>query len=133
MLTVLKLAAKKEEIRIVDDQIGSPSWCRIIAEATAQILAQGTSDPVGFLAEKGGLYHLSAQGKTSWFGFAQAILQHHPNRREFKVKHLAPISTSEYPTPAARPTYSHLSCEAAYKAFGLRLPDWENSLQQVLC
>ncbi len=132
MLTVLKLAAEKEEIRIVDDQIGSPSWCRMIAEATAQILAQGAGDPAGFLAEKGGLYHLSAQGKTSWFGFAQAILQHHPNRKALKVKHLIPITTNEYPTPAARPAYSLLSSEAAHRVFGLRIPEWEHSLKQVL-
>ena len=133
MLTVLKLAAEKEEIRIVDDQIGSPTWCRMIAETTAQILAQGAGDPAGFLSEKGGLYHLSARGKTSWFGFARAILDHHPNRKALKVKHLIPITTSEYPTAAARPAYSLLSSEAAHKVFGLRLPDWEHSLQQVLC
>jgi len=132
MLTVLKLAAQKEEIRIVDDQIGSPSWCRMIAEASAQILAQGASDPAGFLAEKGGLYHLSAQGKTSWFAFAQAILDHHPNRKALKVKHIIPIGTSEYPTPAARPAYSLLSSEALYGVFGLRIPEWEHSLKQVL-
>lgn len=133
MLTILKLAAEKEEIRIVDDQIGSPSWCRMIAEASAQILAQGAGDPAGFLAEKGGLYHLSAQGKTSWFGFARAILDHHPNRKTLKVKHLIPIGTHEYPTPAARPAYSLLSSEAAHRVFGLRIPEWEHSLKQLLC
>lgn len=132
LLTILKLATEKEEIRVVDDQTGSPTWCRMIAEATAHILAQGVKDPIGFLSEKGGLYHLSAGGKTSWFGFAQAVLKHHPNRKALKVKHLMPIPTTEYQTPAARPAYSLLSCEAACKAFGLRLPEWESSLKQIL-
>jgi len=129
MLTMLRLAREKEEIRVVDDQIGSPTWCRLVAEATAQILAQGIRDWPGFLSEKGGLYHLCAGGRTSWFHFAEAILRHDPDRADQKVKRLLPISTAEYPTPARRPAYSLLSCEAAYRAFGLRLPDWNLTLR----
>ncbi|MGA1874475.1 MAG: dTDP-4-dehydrorhamnose reductase [bacterium] len=128
MLTMLRLAREKEEIRIVDDQIGSPTWCRLVAEATAQILAQGIRDWPGFLSEKGGLYHLCAGGRTSWFHFAEAILRLDPDRAGQKVKRLLPISTAEYPTPARRPAYSLLSCEALYQTFGLRLPDWDLSL-----
>jgi len=132
MLTILKLAREKEEIRVVDDQIGSPLWSRMIAEITAQILVQGIGDLAGFLSEKGGLYHLSAQGRTSWFGFARAILAKSPHRNEHKVQRLVPITSSEYPTPAKRPAFSLLSSDALLKNFGLRLPDWEFSLNQVL-
>lgn len=132
MLTVLRLAREKEEIRVVDDQSGSPTWCRMIAEATAQILFQGMKDPIGFLNEKGGLYNLSAMGNTSWFGFAKAILKHDPNRGDHKVKHLVPVSTKEYPTAAGRPAYSVLSCQRVKDAFGLHLPEWETALKLAL-
>ncbi|MEW6380557.1 MAG: dTDP-4-dehydrorhamnose reductase [bacterium] len=132
LLTMLKLAGEREEIRVVDDQIGSPTWCRMIAEATAQILAQGVSDLSGFLRDRGGLYHLTAAGKTSWFGFTRAILAADPHRNEHKAVRLIPISTAEYPTKARRPAYSLLSSEAARAAFGIRLPGWESSLNQVL-
>lgn len=132
MLTMLKAAQEREEIRVVDDQIGAPTWCRMIAEATAQILAQGVRDIAGFLRERGGLYHLTAEGATSWFGFAKAILEAAPQRKAHKLQRLIPIPSAEYPTPARRPAYSLLSSEAAFAAFGIRLPAWEISLSQVL-
>jgi len=131
MLTFQRLAGEKEEIYIVDDQVSSPTWCRMIAEATVQILAQGIKNLPEFLNEKGGLYHLSAGGRTSWFGFAGAILKYSYDGTKQKVQRLIPIPSSKYPTLAKRPACSLLSCETAFRAFGLCIPKWESSLKQL--
>ncbi len=132
MLKILKLARENEEISIVDDQIGCPNWSRLIAEATAQIIAQGINDLSAFLKSKRGIYNLSGSGKTSWFGFAKTILDKDSNKKEHKLKHLIPITTSDYPTLAKRPAYSLLSTEAIKKSFSISLPDWESTLKLVL-
>jgi dTDP-4-dehydrorhamnose reductase len=123
LLTILRLARERRELRVVDDQIGAPTWCRFIAEATAQILAQpGTR-------EHSGLYHLSASGQTTWYGFAKAILEALP----VEVRpQLIPISTHEYPTPARRPAYSVLDNSHYQKDFGLESMSWDKQLQLVL-
>ncbi len=132
LLTMLRLAKEKEGIRVVSDQVGSPTWCRTLAEATALILAQGIKDLPNFLKEKGGLYHLTSKGETNWFQFCRAILENDPEKKNHKVKKIISISTKDYPTPAKRPAYSVLSCQLIEKMFGLRLPHWEESLNLVL-
>ncbi|GFP20736.1 dTDP-4-dehydrorhamnose reductase, partial [Candidatus Hakubella thermalkaliphila] len=122
------LAREREELRIVDDQIGAPTWSRIIAESTAQILSAG---PLS-LADKSGVYHLTASGSTSWYGFAEAILALDPNLSEQVCRRLSPIPTSDYTTPAHRPTYSVLSNDKLKAGFGLVPPDWEQSLKSAL-
>jgi len=126
LLTMRRLFREKDEMKIVDDQIGAPTWSRMIAEATAQILAQTLADNFKF-GRKGGLYHLTAAGRTSWYGFADAIraLQQTSCR-------LHPIPTSEYPTPAQRPLYSLLDNQRLFETFGVCLPDWHESLQQCV-
>ncbi len=134
LLTVLRLAQEREELRIVDDQIGAPTWSRMIAEATAQILAQvylpviSHSSP---LTEKKGIYHLSAGGQTSWYGFARAIVARISETSTQSVK-LIPIPTSKYPAPARRPAYSLLSKAKLNGAFGLAMLDWDRALELVL-
>lgn len=132
MLTILRLAREKEEIRVVDDQIGSPTWCRMIAGATAQMLCQGMKDPRGFFNERGGLYNLSSMGAISWFDFAKAILMHDPKKADHKVKRLIPVSTKEYPTKAGRPAYSVLSCQRAKSVFGIHITEWETALKLAM-
>ncbi|HUW51131.1 MAG TPA: dTDP-4-dehydrorhamnose reductase [Sulfuricella sp.] len=141
LLTILRLAKERDELRIVDDQIGAPTWGRMIAEATAQILAKSilplTPHP-SLLTQYVGLYNLTATGRTSWYGFANAILEsmplqgahsslitHHP------MPKLIPIVTSEYPLPAPRPSYSVLSSDKLNRTFGVALPSWDASL--TLC
>ena len=126
--TILRLAGEREELNIVDDQIGAPTWSRAIAEATAQILVGSRGDFAGFLGESGGLYHLAASGETSWYGFARRILDLSAGRRSFKLEKLSAIPTEEYPTPADRPASSTLSCEKLEETFGLSLPSWETQL-----
>lgn len=122
--TMLRLAKEKPELRIVSDQIGAPTWSRMIAEATAHALARAISDPAPY----SGIYHLTAAGETTWFHFAEAIfdLIQVENRPK-----LFPISTSEYPTPARRPAYSVLSNDKFALTFGFRLPNWKHQLELV--
>ncbi len=131
-LTILRLAREKEELRIVDDQIGAPTWCRAIAEATARILAQlGRTE--GF-RDHGGTYHLTAAGQTSWHGFAEAIVQaageHLSSERStLPGTHILPIRTSEFPLPAKRPAYSLLSNVKIESTFGVAMSHWSEMLR----
>ena len=126
--TILRLSQEREELKVVDDQIGAPTWSRAIAEATAQILAQGTGELDHFLAAQGGLYHLTAGGQTSWYGFAESILQHCSIKHQKKLKQLLPIPTTGYPTPAQRPAFSLLDNHKVFQTFGLQLPEWQKAM-----
>jgi len=129
LLTMLRLAGEREELRVVDDQTGAPTWSRMIAAATAAIVAQGRAHGgvAAMLAERGGLYHLTAAGQTTWFGFASAIVAH-----ALKQPRMTPIATAEYPLPAKRPAYSVMSSARLERTFGIALPDWRASLDLCL-
>ncbi len=142
LLTILRLARERDELRIVDDQVGAPTWSRAIAKATGGILkCLGYGQP-GFIeacAAQRGIYHLSAAGQTSWHGFAATILARAasapPGESAFalaRVPALKPITTEQYPLPAARPPYSVLSNVKLQSAFGFALPDWETSLAECM-
>ncbi|MBD2162783.1 dTDP-4-dehydrorhamnose reductase [Calothrix membranacea FACHB-236] len=132
LLTMLRLAQEREEIRVVDDQMGAPTWSRMIAEATSQIISQASQNISEFLAAKGGLYNLTASGKTSWYGFAKAIFELEDKKSDRKLQSLIAIPSQEYPTPATRPAYSLLDSQKLSDNFGLVLPDWQKSLELVL-
>jgi dTDP-4-dehydrorhamnose reductase len=148
LLTILRLATQgRDELRIVSDQIGAPTWSREIALATTQILKQiyGRGDGLAYLAEMSGVYHMTAAGETSWYKFAKGILeeasQMPPNApwfaaatggRPFVVPRIIPITTAEYPTPARRPAYSLLSNSRLAKIFGVQLPEWHTQLHSAL-
>lgn len=125
LLTMMKLAAEREELRIVADQHGAPTWCRTLADTTACIFAQarGAGDRDAWWRENSGLYHLTSQGETTWHGFADALLD-----KTEKKPRLVPISSTEYPVPAARPANSRLSCELLMNRFG-HLPHWREALR----
>ncbi len=130
--TIQGLAEEREELRIVADQIGSPTWARMVAEATALILAKTWNvSGSGSLAETGGLYHLSADGSVSWHGFAMAILAAAEEGGK-RVPRVVPIPSNEYPLPAARPSYSVLDNNAVKTTFGISLPDWHQQLRLCL-
>ncbi len=118
LLTILRLAMERKELRVVDDQIGAPTTGAIIAQTTVRILTNADSD---------GLYHLSASGRTSWHGFAEAILR----GAGFSIP-VTPIPTSQYPTPARRPTNSLLDNTLLERRFNIRLPVWEEGLAASL-
>ena len=130
LLTMLRLGREREELRVVDDQIGSPTWSAAIAQGTTKILAEASGNISDYLTHKGGIYHLSASGKTSWYGFAKAIFENDTN--EQRLERLLPITSEEYPTPATRPAYSLLSGEKLSSTFGVVLPDWEESLKLAI-
>lgn len=129
MLTMQRLARERDTLRVVKDQIGCPTWSRMIAEATTQALLQvlASKDAAAFT----GTYHLAASGFTSWHGFASRIVELTPEA-ERRCREVTPITTAEYPTPTKRPAYSVLDCSKLKQTFGLQLPDWEESLRLVL-
>ena len=129
MLTMMRLAREREKLRVVADQVGCPTWSRMIAETTTQALRQAVA--AGAWDAVTGTYHLAASGVTSWQGFAQAIVNLMPAEGR-KCSVVEAISTSEYPLPAKRPAYSVLGCEKLERVFGLRLPNWEESLRQLM-
>ena len=124
--TMLRLGAEREEIRVVADQIGSPTWARDLALAIAHILPQLTP-------EIAGTYHYTNSGVASWYDFAQAIFEE-AELVEFplKIQRLIPITTADYPTPAQRPAYSVLACEKISKILGTARPHWRLALRQML-
>lgn len=129
--TILRLAQEREELRIVADQHGAPTWCRTIADATAQIVAQakGAQHARKWWQERSGIYHLTAQGQTTWYGFAKAILE---NASLAKKPLLIPIATQDYPLPASRPVNSILSGQALAENFHIQTPTWQSSLAKCL-
>jgi len=129
MLTMMRLAREREQLKVVHDQIGCPTSSRLIAETTAlalqQVRATGGGDRFT------GTYHLCCAGQTSWHGFASAIIGHLP-ATERKCREILAVPSTEYPTPTQRPAYSVMSCDKLHRMFGLALPDWQDSLRLVL-
>jgi dTDP-4-dehydrorhamnose reductase len=122
--TMLRLGNERPELRVVSDQVGAPTWSRMIAQGTAHAIARAIQKP----ADYSGVYHLTAAGQTSWYEFTAAIFdQFVPDRRP----KLMPITTDQYPTPAKRPAYSVLSNDKFARVFGARLPDWRRQLAMV--
>jgi dTDP-4-dehydrorhamnose reductase len=131
--TMLRLAAERDSLNVVADQIGAPTSAALIADATAQVIGQLAFRPAGDLPA--GLYHLVAAGETSWHGFAQAIVAGALARgRTLKVTpdRIRPIATSEYPLPAKRPANSRLDTSRLQETFGLVMPPWQAGLDHVL-
>jgi len=141
--TVLRLAREKEELRMVGDQFGAPTWARALAESTTIILAKSLERRSAAGAWSGGLFHLTAGGQTSWAGFAQAILEDYEalldwpaESGEFggplKAKRVVEITSEQYVTPARRPRNSVLSNAKIQAVFGITMPDWRSQLRLAL-
>jgi|HubBroStandDraft_1064217.scaffolds.fasta_scaffold07755_3 dTDP-4-dehydrorhamnose reductase len=146
LLTILRLATQREELRIVADQVGAPTWSREIAGATVKALQQicGRNDRTATWSEWSGTYHMTAGGESTWCEFTQAILQEAAqsphsaawiqaatNGKELITRRVIPITTAEYPTPARRPAYSVLSNSKLNRVFGIQSPDWRQQLNEV--
>ena len=125
---VLEWAHSNPNLRIVSDQVGSPTWARALAEVTAQVLAKGGTDLLGWLADRKGLYHLGGRGAVSRLDWARKILELDPHPEGQVAKEIGPALTSEFPTPATRPLYSPVDCTLFADTFGICLPDWELAL-----
>ena len=131
LLSMQKLAQTRKQIKVVDDQIGSPTWARAIAEGTTLILDQGLkrSATTPQAITDSGIFHMSCGGETNWFGFANKIFELSGFAEATEV---IPIPTIEYPTPAVRPGYSLLSNRKLKRIFHYEMPHWQNALQECL-
>lgn len=126
LLTMLKLGRERDELRVVADQFGAPTWSRTISDATALVLAQAHAGGPEWWRQNSGIYHLSSQGQTNWYEFTRAILE------EAGIDcNVMPITSAEYPVPARRPEYSVLSSDRLITRF-CHLPEWRAALQLCL-
>jgi dTDP-4-dehydrorhamnose reductase len=141
--TVLRLARDREELRMVADQYGAPTWARSIAEATSIILARSLEHNSATAEWRTGLFHLTATGRTSWAEFAQAIVEEYEDccswpteTGEFGapllVKRIVPITTDQYKTPARRPRNSQLANGLIAQVFGIQMPPWREQLRLAM-
>ena len=127
LLTMQRLLQEKPQMRIVADQIGAPTWAGTIANSTRVLIEQWLAGKAGAW----GVYHLTAQGETSWFGFAAAIGEQ--LRAEGKAcAELEPIPSSAYPTPAQRPLNSRLDCTRLQQQWHVSQPQWQDALHECL-
>lgn len=132
--TMLRLGAEREQLRVVADQIGAPTWARNIADATAQIIGLSRCERrTGTFTS--GAFNLSSAGETSWHGFAEAIFATARSAwpdLALKVAAVEPIPASAYPTPAARPANSRLAPARLAERFGVAMPHWQDALQRCI-
>ena len=129
---VLSWSRQQSNLRLVSDQISGPTWARQLAEITALLLAKAGQNPVGWLRERTGLYHLAGSGYCSRLEWGQAILRLDPHPAEQITQAILPALTAEFPTPAQRPLFSALDCSRFSQTFSLRLPDWQTALRLAM-
>ncbi|WP_174873377.1 dTDP-4-dehydrorhamnose reductase [Vogesella oryzae] len=130
--TILRLAKERDQLSIVADQIGAPTPASLLADVTAHIIQQYRRNKRDFPS---GLYHLSCSGSTSWYEYAQLVVElaaTHGFPLKLSAADIQPIPTSGYPTPARRPRNSQLDCSKIQKIFGIHLPDWQDSVKHVM-
>jgi dTDP-4-dehydrorhamnose reductase len=144
LLTILRLASEHEELRIVRDQIGAPTWSRAIAKGTTEVLSKLFARSGVAASEIRGTYHMTASGQGSWFEFAESILseasrapkgipwlESATNGGPLLTRRIVPIATADYSTPARRPAYSVLSNSRLGEDFEVELPTWSRQLSEV--
>jgi dTDP-4-dehydrorhamnose reductase len=138
MLTMLRLAETRDELRVVDDQRGAPTSSLALARATLELFGADAARPLGAddvacVASRSGLYHATAGGETTWYGFASEIFRERQARvPSYRPPQVIPIATRDYPTPARRPANSVLSNERLGATFGVRIPAWREGLREAL-
>lgn len=133
--TMLRLFAEREEVRVVADQVGTPTWAGDIASAMATLLSQvpDGDGPSAGVSTPTGIYHFTNSGVASWYDFAIAIYEEAKTLGfPLKLQRLVPITTADYPTPARRPAYSVLAGQKISAALGAPPPHWRHSLRQML-
>lgn len=123
LLTMGDLLMKRDEVSVVADQYGAPTWSRMVAEASAQVLGDGFGDRE--------IFHLTSTGACSWYDFADEISLY-IKKMGFKAAHLKRIDAKDYPVPACRPANSRLDCGLLAHRHGISLPHWKDSLRLCL-
>ena len=140
LLRILKLALEREELKIVNDQHGAPTWSRTLAQLAVNSILKGEKDalmlgvrPADAVQPIGGIYHACSAGFTTWFGFASEFVRMaHMARPERVFARLTPIPSSAFPTAAKRPMNSRMNCEKLARTLGFDMPTWQESLSQVM-
>jgi dTDP-4-dehydrorhamnose reductase len=129
---ILRLARERTELKIVEDQVGNPTFCRDLARATARVLDRLAPDPYAAIEAIAGVYHLAGSGIANRFQLAEKTLELDPRKHEHKVQSLVPVPTSAFPSPARRPLFAPLDCTKIERRLGIKLPPWEVSLAEAL-
>ncbi len=129
---VLEWSRRQAELKVVSDQVSNPTWARMLAEVTAQMLAQAGDDPHGWAGEHSGIYHLAGSGYASRYEWAQEILACDPQPELRTAHQVSPAKTVDFPSPAERPLFSALDCGKYERTFGLRLPPWRDALRLAM-
>jgi dTDP-4-dehydrorhamnose reductase len=129
---VLKWSRQIKTLKVVSDQISGPTWARTLAEITGFVLAQNKKELYESISEKNGVYHLAGNGFTSRYEWARQILANDPNPSEQIAHTIEPALSGDFPSPAVRPLFSALDCSLFERTFGLKLPDWEDTLQLAM-
>ena len=130
--TILRLARERQELRVVDDQVGNPTYCADLARATVELAERLGPDPHAGAVEHAGVYHAAGGGSCSRFELARAVLELDPRREEHVVRAVLPISSAEMLAPAPRPASAPLDCTKLERRFGIRLPPWRDALKRAL-
>ncbi len=126
--TMLRLAAEREQLRVVNDQIGAPTGAELLADGAAHSLRSLLAQP-----ERSGTYHLCARGETNWADYARFVIEQARSKGQaLRCQEVQGIPSSDYPTPARRPLNSRLDCRRFESTFGLRLPHWEQGVRRML-
>lgn len=126
---VLSWSRSQSVMRIVNDQFGSPTWARMLAQHITRILSIGGPNPRDYFFHHSGLYHLAGKGQATKFELAKRMVELDPHRSEQVVKELLPVASSFFDTPAKRPSYSVLCSEKAEREFGITIENWNESLR----
>ncbi len=128
--TMLRLAAERETLSVVDDQVGAPTGAELLADVTAHVVRRLLAD-----SRVGGTYHCTAAGETSWCGYARFVVgwaQAHGHALKAGADAIRPVATADYPTPAQRPLNSRLDTSRLQRTFGLTLPPWQRGVERLL-
>ena len=129
---ILEWARKNPNLRVVDDQVGNPTWARSLAEMIGQLLEKADDSPFDYFEKYAGVYHLAGRGYISRFDMAKEIIRLASIREPGLISSLQPARTSEFPAPAERPLFSALDCAHFESTFGLRLPEWQSALEHAM-
>lgn len=127
LLTMQRLLQERDALSVVSDEVGAPTWAATIARVTAEMVRKRSAGEAG----PSGLYHLTAGGETSWYGFACSIAEHLRQQGRLRAE-ITPILSKDYPTAAQRPLNSRLNCARLQHDWGIHLPDWETALHECL-
>jgi dTDP-4-dehydrorhamnose reductase len=130
--SILRFAREREEMQVVDDQVGNPTYCRDLATVVGLLVWDLRRSPYSRLNEAKGVYHLAGDGHCSRYELALAALEADPKQAEHKVRRVSPVPSSNYQLPAKRPLHAPLDCTLFRERFGLAMPPWKDGLMRAL-